>query len=415
MVGDFNGDGKDDIATFVQKPHREASGNIIAQAPVWVALSDGTRFGQSSIWHNFFSPAGELPSVADLNMDGKDDIVTFLQGAGQGLQARNVYTAFSTGSRFETSTMFATDQVRKGDIPYFGNFTGTTLSSFTQSPNDATRLLPDLYIFEPNGTIRIAGAMGQIPFQTGAPWERYKWFPEKGLGAALFPEWIYQTGPNHCLSAPFRFILGGAGGSGGAGVMTSSVRTGGRAEHILEEMGHSLFANCMRTNADPFGLFKRIYQTPMNAGGLDANNMPGCTGPFDDCRDPEHFFLQLIKRYRLHGDDFRALINNSPDASIRNRRRAQYLWLKQHWYRGAEFKTGQGLDPITKVTDGLLCLPGECSLRSEPAPPPPPPQTRAECLQECRADLVNCRASGERDSVCLRRSRSCMNRCPPQD
>jgi hypothetical protein len=151
-------------------------------------------------------------------------------------------------------------------------------------------------------------------------------------------------------------------------VMTSSVRTGGRAEHILEEMGHSLFANCMRANADPFGLFKRIYQTPMNAGGLNANNMPGCIGPFDDCRDPEHFFLQLIKRYRLHGDDFRDLINSSPDASIRNRRRAQYLWLKQHWYRGAEFKTGQGLDPITKITDGLLCLPGECSLRSEPAP-----------------------------------------------
>ncbi|HZI48517.1 MAG TPA: hypothetical protein VFD75_12025, partial [Pyrinomonadaceae bacterium] len=134
-----------------------------------------------------------MPRVADLNMDGKDDIVTFLQGTGPGLQARNVYTAFSTGSRFETSTMFASDQVRKGDIPYFGSFTATTLSVFTQNPNDASRLLPDLYIFEPNGTMKIALAMRDIPFQTGAPWERYKWFPEKAVGAALFPEWIYQT------------------------------------------------------------------------------------------------------------------------------------------------------------------------------------------------------------------------------
>ena len=196
--------------------------------------------------------------------------------------------------------------------------------------------------------------------------------------------------------------------------MTSSVRTGGRAEHILEEMGHSLFANCMRANKDPFALFKRIYQTPMNAGGLDANNMPGCTQPFDDCRDPEHFFLQLIKKYRLHGDDFRDLINNSPDASVRARRRVQYLWLKQHWYRGAEFKKGPGLDPIAPTTVGLLCRPGECAIASPPPPPPPPPRTRAECLADCREDLRDCRASGESPTVCLRRSRSCENNCPRQ-
>ena len=195
MVGDFNGDGKDDIATFVQKPHRDAAGQVIAQAPVWVALSDGTRFGSSRIWHNFFAPTGELPRIADLNMDGKADIVTFLQGRGQGLQANNVYVAFSTGSRFETSTMFATNQIRKGDMPYFGNLTGTTLGSFTQQPNDAPRLIPDLYIFAPNGTTTMAQAMRTIPFPTGAPWERYKWFTEKGLGAASFPEWIYATGP----------------------------------------------------------------------------------------------------------------------------------------------------------------------------------------------------------------------------
>lgn len=396
MVGDFNGDGKDDIATFVQKPHRDAAGNVIAQAPVWVALSDGTRFGQSRIWHNFFAPTGELPRIGDLNMDGKADIVTFLQGKGQGVQTRNVYTAFSNGSRFETSTMLASDQVRKGDLPYFGTFTATTLGDFTQHPNDSPRLIPDLYIFEPNGTTRIAHAMRQIPFPTGAPWERYKWFTEKGLGAAAFPEWIYETGPNHCLTLPFRFVLTGAGGSGGPGTMVSSVRSGGRAEHILEELGHTLFANCMLTHADPFNIFKLIYETSMSAGGLDANNMPGCES-FDDCRDPEHFFLQLIKRYRLHGDEFRELINNTTDPAVANRRRAQYLWLKQHWYRRAEFKSGPSSDPIVVKTHGLLCLPGECAI----GPPPPP-----RCCPPGKRCCGSCE-TGRCDDVCIGPGQQC--------
>ena len=181
---------------------------------------------------------------------------------------------------------------------------------------------------------------------------------------------------------------------------------------MLEELGHSICNNCMRSNRDPFNLFKLIYQTPMSAGGLDANNKPGC-GEFDDCRDPEHFFLQLTKRYRLHGDDFRALINNSPDPEVRRRRRAQYLWLKQHWYRGAEFKSGPSRDPLMVKTYGLLCLPRECGIGPvPPPPPPPPPPTRAECLAECSVEQEACIKSGERQAICLREMLRCEAKCP---
>jgi hypothetical protein len=374
LVGDFNGDGKDDIATFVGKLQKAADGTVLGQAPVWVSLSDGTKFGPSRIWHPFFSLKGEFPMVADINMDGKADIVTFLQGRGTGLQANNAYVAFSNGSRFERSVMYATNQAAPGQTPFPGNFTGRSLGDITQEPADQMRPLRDLYLFEDRGSMRVATAMRMIPYPVGAPWERYRFFTEKGIGVASFPEWIYDTGPSHCLTPPFNFGLLGAAGVGAAGFMFSSVRPGGGQGHLLEEQGHSLFANCLRANKDPFNLFALIYQTPMESGGLDADNMPGCEAGFDDCRDPEHFFLQLIKWYRLNGNEFRSRVINGP---AKERRRAQYLWVKQHWYKGAEFKLGVQED-VSHFPNGVLCLPGECALDLVIEPPIAPAAPRVE-------------------------------------
>jgi hypothetical protein len=44
---------------------------------VSVALSTGTGFGALTKWHDFFAPQGEFPYVGDYDGDGKDDIVTF--------------------------------------------------------------------------------------------------------------------------------------------------------------------------------------------------------------------------------------------------------------------------------------------------------------------------------------------------
>ncbi|MFF8846509.1 FG-GAP repeat domain-containing protein [Streptomyces sp. NPDC015127] len=66
-VGDVNGDGKDDIVTFT-------GGEAKA---VYVALSDGAVFGEGRKWADFLALDGEFPYMGDYNGDGKDDIVTF--------------------------------------------------------------------------------------------------------------------------------------------------------------------------------------------------------------------------------------------------------------------------------------------------------------------------------------------------
>jgi ELWxxDGT repeat protein len=72
MVGDFNGDGKTDIITF-------ARDNPAAFGDVYVSLSTGSAFGPASKWHDFFAiNGGETVVVGDYNGDGKDDIATWL-------------------------------------------------------------------------------------------------------------------------------------------------------------------------------------------------------------------------------------------------------------------------------------------------------------------------------------------------
>jgi hypothetical protein len=84
-VGDFNGDGADDIVGFSRS----------TDADVYVALSSRYSFGVVQQWHTFFAYGTEIPGVGDFNGDGKDDIVTFTRGS-----TADVYVALSDGRRF---------------------------------------------------------------------------------------------------------------------------------------------------------------------------------------------------------------------------------------------------------------------------------------------------------------------------
>ncbi|MBV1854858.1 N-acetylmuramoyl-L-alanine amidase [Catellatospora tritici] len=110
-VGDVDGDGKDDIITFTHD----------SLGDVYVALSTGTGFGAGVKWHEFFAPAAEFPAVGDFNGDGKDDIVTFTQGAAT---AADVYVALSNGTSFGAGVKWHDLFAVGAEKPRVGDFNG---------------------------------------------------------------------------------------------------------------------------------------------------------------------------------------------------------------------------------------------------------------------------------------------------
>ncbi len=93
IVGDFNGDGVDDIANTTQ------------YGDIWVAKGNGGAFGGNARWGwlgFFFDPnAGNGRSVyaADMNLDGRDDMVQLTEFG-------EAWVALSTGSSFAEPVRF---------------------------------------------------------------------------------------------------------------------------------------------------------------------------------------------------------------------------------------------------------------------------------------------------------------------
>jgi hypothetical protein len=94
-AGDFNGDGRTDIITFTRQ-------NPSAIGDVYVALSEGTRFGANTKWHDWFAiTTDETVVIGDYNGDGKDDIATWL-----GKTSKQVYVALSKGTGMDPESVW---------------------------------------------------------------------------------------------------------------------------------------------------------------------------------------------------------------------------------------------------------------------------------------------------------------------
>ncbi|WP_405098092.1 FG-GAP repeat domain-containing protein [Micromonospora sp. NBC_01412] len=133
-VGDVNGDGKADIVAFT---HNQAG-------DVYVALSTGTSFGPGLKWHEFFSPFGEYPVVADVDGDRKADIITFTQGA-----AADVIVARSTGTSFGGAQKWHDLFAVGAELPRVGDINGDGKADIVTFTCDANA---DVYAAVSNGS-----------------------------------------------------------------------------------------------------------------------------------------------------------------------------------------------------------------------------------------------------------------------
>ena len=110
LVGDWNGDGKDDIAAF--------TGGTTGD--VYVALSTGSSFsGTGVVWHAYFAPTGEVPLAGDWNGDGKDDIAGLTRGT-----TGDVFVALSSGAGFGARTKWHEFFSINSETPLAGDWNG---------------------------------------------------------------------------------------------------------------------------------------------------------------------------------------------------------------------------------------------------------------------------------------------------
>lgn len=111
VVGDFSGDGRDDVAIF-----REINPTTIK---VWVTNSKGTAFTYSHTWREDIGNAGDTFYSGDFNGDGKDDIAVFREITPTTIK---VWVAYSKGTYFDISRTWKDDIGNSGDQFFIGDY-----------------------------------------------------------------------------------------------------------------------------------------------------------------------------------------------------------------------------------------------------------------------------------------------------
>ena len=376
LLADVDGDGCEDLVVVSHTP--PLGGGL---PPVWVALSTGSSFAPRAEWSSTDASCRSF-DVGDMNQDGREDLLCFLRDKFPWrLDPRSVQVYFAEDKQFSLTTTLLTSFAGENDLPLVGDLSGDTVATYTHFAEGPSPPILDLLdVNLTTGRVGWMQALGLFPVPSGAPWERYRFFTEKGIGTAMFPEWLWTSTP--CVKPAHRYLLLGIAGSGSPDVTRLSVRPGSSEVHVLEELGHSIFFNCFPGADDPFGLTDDIHTLPTSQGGFHANLLANSCTPLGtplpgapswlDCRDPQHYFLRFMRTYRTGGDVVRSSIAAETDPSRKAHYQAQYDWLRNHWFNGAEYYRDPTAVDARRETIGVQCLPGLCGFPWPPLAPPDP-------------------------------------------
>ena len=352
-LGDVDGDGRKDLIGVVTSPY--TVNGTTYPAPVFVSISTGSQFALRQVWREEYIHREEGFAVGDFDLDGSDDLVRVVRGQSSGSDAQSVYVAFAQRNSFAPrEVLMESELAGAGDTVLVGDVNHSTKGTFTGIAGDERFPLLDLIKINASGAW-VAEGGGEMPLPLGLPHERYRFFTEKALGVAAFPDSVWGA-----CATPTKLYLRGAQGVGMAGHVASSVRPGGTQGHLLEEAGHALFDACV--DNDALIDHDLIFSVPLAQGGFAADSMHGCNDPtlasaVLDCRDPEHYFLRFMLEYRLDGGDQRAWLD---DPTWGPMMQARYDWLRDHWYDGVQFHEDDDPEPGVRNRPGLQCLPGLC-------------------------------------------------------
>jgi hypothetical protein len=121
LVGNFDGgnNSRDDIIAFVR-----SSTGTDNDGNVWVALSTGGSFDEPGVWHDSFCYGEEVCGVGDFNGDGRDDIIAFVRSSTGTDNDGNVWVALSTGRGFAEARVWHDDFCYGLEACIIGDYNG---------------------------------------------------------------------------------------------------------------------------------------------------------------------------------------------------------------------------------------------------------------------------------------------------
>jgi len=109
-VGDVNGDGKDDVVGYTLGPASAANA-------VWVALSTGSSFGTPQSWAGDYAADGNQVMLGDADGDGKEDAIAFtVNGGRDAWVARSTGSSFEAGKVWHDTFGWVGEQIAVGDL-----------------------------------------------------------------------------------------------------------------------------------------------------------------------------------------------------------------------------------------------------------------------------------------------------------